>query len=740
MKVVLSWLREFAPFPDDVDGLIDALAQLGLPVEEVQSTGGVAGVVTARVLRREAHPDAAKVQRVWVDAGDGVEHHVWCGAFNFEAGDLVPFAPVGTALPDGRVLTSRAILGIPSEGMLCSAHELGVGGDHSGIMVLPATATVGAPYGDAIGLVADVVFDVDVTRNRPDCHGHLGVARDLAAWLDLPLTVPEPTIVARGPERCASVDIQAGEACARFTTVVLSGVRVVPSASWMARRLLAAGQRPINNVVDVSNYVMLELNQPNHAYDLDTLGGGGIRVRHAAPEERLTTLDGIERVLSEADLLICDANDVPIGLAGVMGGADTEITDATSTVALECAWFEPYGIAATVARTGLRSDAASRFERGVDPYGIDRGVARFVELLAETCPELVVHAGAVDERTEALPAAQRSCAVRVANVNRILGTDVDAGDLARLLDPIGYTVDGAGSVVDVALPSWRPDSAEEIDVIEEVGRHYGYANIVKRVPLSPLHGHLSARQQRRRRLRQVLVGLGASEVMPSPFLSAEMLADAGLDGALLHITNPLVVEEDVLRPSLRPGLLRAVAFNESHRRPGVWLFEIGHVYRPGPGERSPRRCRSARGSTRPTCRSGCTRRARPRWSPGASASAPSARSRPRCSRRSPSTSAWRCSRSTSTSPWRTSPSRRSGSRPAAIRRAISTWRSYCPTTCRPSGSTRRSARGPATCSSASCRSTATAGRACPRAPAALPSGSGCRRRTAPSSTPTWRRW
>ena len=352
----------------------------------------------------------------------------------------------------------------------------------------------------------------------------------------------------------------------------------------MANRLLAAGQRPINNVVDVSNYVMLELNQPNHAYDLDTLGGGGFRVRYASSGERLTTLDGVDRVLTEADLVICDAHDVPIGLAGIMGGADSEITDATSTVALECAWFEPYGIAATVTRTGLRSDASSRFERGVDPYGIDRGVARFVELLGETCPDLVVHAGAVDARTAALPARERRCAVRVANVNRILGTDLAAGDLARLLDPIGYTVDGAGAVVDVALPTWRPDSTEEIDVIEEVGRHYGYANIVTRVPRSPLHGHLSERQQRRRRLRQVLVGLGASEVMPNPLLSAELVADAGIGGPLLHVTNPLIVDEDVLRPSLRPGLLRAVAFNESHRRPGAWLFEIGHVYRPGAGE------------------------------------------------------------------------------------------------------------------------------------------------------------
>ena len=266
-----------------------------------------------------------------------------------------------------------------------------------------------------------------------------------------------------------------------------------------------------------------------------------------------------------------------------MGGAATEITDATTTVALECAWFEPLGIAATVARLGLRSDASGRFERGADPYGIDHAVARFAELLAETCPELTVHAGAVDARTGALMPRERSCAVRVANVNRILGTALARDDVARLLDPIGYTVSGDGEPVTVALPSWRPDSTEEVDVIEEVGRHYGYANIDKRVPQSPLHGHLTPMQQRRRRLRQVLVGLGTSEVMPSPFLSDALVRAAGLDGDVLRITNPLIAGEDVLRSSLRPGLLQAVAFNESHRRPGVSLFEIGHVYPPGPG-------------------------------------------------------------------------------------------------------------------------------------------------------------
>lgn len=589
MKVSVAWLADYVDVPDDRTELIDALASLGLPVEDVVHVGGVRGVVTARVIRTEAHPDAAKVQRVWVDAGDGVVRHVWCGASNFAVGDVVPLATLGTEMPDGRTISSRGILGIDSDGMLCSARELGMGSDHAGIAILPVDSPLGVPYGDVVGLVADVILDVDITRNRPDANGYVGIARDLAAWLGTTLRCPEPGLVATGDERRAPVELVDGNACARFTTTVLSGVSVRPSAPWMAARLQAVGQRPINNVVDVSNYVMLECNQPNHAYDLDTLAGGGFRVRRAVAGEELTTLDDVTRSLDVADLLICDADDRPIGLAGVMGGADTEISEETTTVVLEAAWFEPLGIAGTVVRTGLRSDASARFERGVDPYGADRAVARFVALLAETCPGLIVHRGAVDSRSPGLPAEHRTCPVRVSQVNRILGTSLSAPQVAGLLDPIGFHTGGepaaaVGDVLTVELPSWRPDATEEIDVVEEVGRHHGYANIEVRVPRSPRHGHLSGPQRRRRQLRQVLVGLGVSEVMPSPFLAEATLRAAGLDDDVLRVTNPLVADENVMRTSLRPGLLRSVAFNESHRRPGVRLFEVGHVYPPGPGE------------------------------------------------------------------------------------------------------------------------------------------------------------
>ncbi len=587
MKILVSWLGEYVELLGvELDVLSETLAGLGLPVEEVVRTGSVPGVVTARVERTERHPDAAKVQRVWVSTGDGPPRHVWCGAFNFQPGDIVPLAVTGTEMPDGRTITRRGILGIDSDGMLCSARELGLGDDHSGIYVLPADSPLGVPYGEVLGLREETVLDLEVDRNRPDAWCYVGVARDLAAKLDRPFTPPAPAPPApSGTAPVTTVEIVDGDRCARFTSTVLSGVHVGPSASWMAERLRAAGMRPINNVVDVSNYVMLELGQPNHPYDLATLGGGGFRIRRAAAGEPLTTLDGVTRTLGPNDLLICDAKDRPIGLGGIMGGAETEISDTTTEVALEMAWFEPVGIAQTVVATGLRSEASARFERGVDPYGIDRAIARFVELLSETCPDLVVREGAVDARTEHLPPAERSTRLRVAQVERIAGPALSDEEIKQLLDPIGFTVTPAEpGVVDVAIPSWRPDSATEIDVIVEVARHDGYDRIGRRMARSTVHGALSTAQRRRRELRQVLLGLGITEVMPNPFLSADLLARAALDDDVLHITNPLVADENVLRSSLRPGLLRAVAFNQSHRRPGVSLFEIGHVYPPGPGE------------------------------------------------------------------------------------------------------------------------------------------------------------
>jgi phenylalanyl-tRNA synthetase beta chain len=583
MKVVHSWLNELAPLGDDATQLAAAMTQLGMAVEEIAHVGGsVAGVVTARVVRTERHPEAAKVHRVFVDTGDGVERHVWCGAFNMSPGDVIPLATPGTTMPDGRLIEPRPILGINSDGMLCSALELGLGNDHTGILVLPPGTPLGVPYGDALDITEETVFDLDLTRNRPDCWGHLGVARDVAAHLGVALLERPVAPVADGVQRVAAVELVDG-GCARFTSTVVSGIRVVPSPDWLARRLAAAGMRPINNVVDASNAVMLELNQPNHAYDIDTLGGSGFLVRNAHAGEGITTLDGVDRILTTSDLLVCDATDTPIGIAGIMGGLDSEISASTTAVVLEVAWFDPSGIQQTAVRLGLRSEASARFERGVDPYGMPAAAGRFVELLRLTCPALVVHVGGVDARSEQLPPEVVTVLVRPQRVNAVIAGALTAEEMAGLLDPIGFRSSIDDGLLHVDIPSWRPDSTSEIDVVEEIARHAGYDSIVKRVPSSTMHGRLSAAQARRRRVRAVLLGFGLSEAMPNPFLAPVDLARAGLAGPVVHIVNPLAAEESVLRTSLRPGLLKALAFNESHRRSGVGLFEIGHVYPPGDG-------------------------------------------------------------------------------------------------------------------------------------------------------------
>jgi phenylalanyl-tRNA synthetase beta chain len=588
MKILHSWLNDFADFGTDVDAIAASLTKLGLAVESVEQVGlPVKGVVVAKVLRTESHPDAAKVHRVYVDAGDGVEKHVWCGAFNMKPGDLIPLATLGTNMPDGRVISQRGILGIDSEGMLCSGTELGITADATGIMILPTHLELGADVFSALGIDQDVVFDLDVTRNRPDCTGYLGVARDLAAHLKIPLKLTakpqERATWTNGKKIDVGVDIRADDRCGRFGVTVMSGVVVTDSPAWIAQRLSRAGMRSINNVVDVSNLVNLEMNQPNHAYDLEKVADGFI-VRCANEGEVVVTLDDASRTLSAQDLLICDAKNEPVGIAGIMGGAGSQISETTTTIALEIAWFEPLGIAASVSRLGLRTEASLRFERGVDAYGGRAAAERFAQLLSLTCPNLVVHDGGADAKTSSLPEQMRTTNLRLDQIRRVLGVDVAVDRVRELLSPIGFELskpDKLNSVV-VTIPSFRPDCTQEIDVIEEIARHFGFDEIGKIVPKSPVHGRLSAVQQRRRIVREFVLSLGASEAMPNPFLAPGDLLRCGLsEDNALRLANPLVAEESVLRTSLRPGLLQSIAYNQSHRINDIKLFEVGHVYPQG---------------------------------------------------------------------------------------------------------------------------------------------------------------
>ena len=578
MKVLLSVLREWADIPDDPGRVREALDGLGLAVEGVETLGvAVEGVVTARILRTERHPDAAKVTRCWVDAGDGQERHVWCGATNMGPGDVVPLATIGTRMPDGREIARRGILGIDSEGMLCSAPELGLDGDAGGLLLLPPDTPPGLDVFSALGVEPDVLFDLDLTRNRPDCWGHLGVARDLAAHFSVPVRTTEA--VPRSNEGNAPAVEILDDRCGRFTATRVSGVRVTESPEWIRRRLERLGMRPINNVVDASNLVMLELNQPNHAYDAAVVSG--FRVRAAAEGESIVTLDGVSRTLSADDLLVCDTDDAPVGIAGVMGDSRSEITAGTTEVLLECAWFHPDAVRLTAQRHGLRTEASVRFERGADPEMWRSAVDRFARLLRDTCPELIVHGPGTVRDSAGLP---RSATVTLSarRIEQVLGVAVPADTVASLLSAIGFALEGDEREWSVIVPTWRPDCTLDVDLIEEIARHVGYERIGRRVPTSPTHGRLSPLQKRRRELRRLLIGLGLDEAMPSPFLSPGRLGAAGLDESRsLRIANPLTVEESVLRTSLRPGLLEAVRHNLSHRAPRVRFFEIGHVYPAG---------------------------------------------------------------------------------------------------------------------------------------------------------------
>lgn len=586
MRVPLSWLRDFAPIEGSTHDLAAAFSNLGLVVDGVEIIGsGLDGVVVARVLELRPHPDADRVQLVEVDAGDGPRQIV-CGAFNMAAGDLVPLATLGTVMPSGMEIGRRKMRGEWSNGMLCSPAELGLPEDgEKGILVLPAgVAEPGTPLRVALGLEADVVFDLDISPNRPDALSVAGVARDLAAALGVPFLLPRfpPAVDDTLPRPAVRLD--APDLCPRFTATVFDGVVIGPSPAWLTRRLQLAGMRAINNVVDISNYVMLELGQPNHAYDLDRLPGRGLGVRRARPDERLVTLDGVERHLEADDCLIVDGDDSPVGIAGIMGGASSEISDATTTVVLEAAYFTPMAIARTGTRLALFTEARSRFERGVDPGMIDLAIDRFASLLAPAG-----RGPTVDIASRSHLPGPRSVRVRTDRVNEILGTSLTAADVVRLLAPIGFAAGGTDHVDDgvltVTIPSWRPDSAREIDVIEEVARLHGYGNIARTLPPGVRRGGgLTTYQRQRRQVRDILAGAGVSEAWTTTFLAPGDLERAGLPGDAVEVENPLDRSESLLRTSLLPGLLKAVRFNTDRQAPDVRLFEIGHVFaRPADG-------------------------------------------------------------------------------------------------------------------------------------------------------------
>lgn len=582
MRVPISWLREYVDLPDDIAEISDLCDRLGLVVDGVEAPGAhITGVVAAEILAVHPHPNADRLQLadVRIDEGD---FRVVCGAPNIAAGQVVPWARPGATLPGGMKLKKAKIRGEASEGMLCSARELGLGDDHDGILVLAADTPLGADVKDVLGL-DEVVLELDITPNRPDAMSMVGVARDLAAVLAAELRLPAVAAVDTGTGPSIELDDPSG--CPRYCGAVLN-VKVGDSPKWLASRLEAAGMRSINNVVDITNFVMLELGQPLHAFDVDRLGGRSIRVRRAYADEKMQTLDGVERSLQPSDVLICDGLDRPQAVAGVMGGEDAEVSPQTTSILLESAYFDAPTVLQTSKRLGLRTDASARFERGTDPNGVLRALARAVSLF-----EAHANGELVGDVTDVYPNPIREAAIdiRPARLRAILGSDVDDAQVVEWLTRLGLSITERGGVLHALAPTWRPDLTREIDIAEEVARLAGFNSIPRTVPnIEGQIGKLTPGQKAVRGLRAAVRGAGCDEIATLSLLAESDLERSHLTGLdRVTVTNPLRFEESILRPSLLPGMLRTAAYNQSHGIRNLSLFEIGRVFARPTADTSP---------------------------------------------------------------------------------------------------------------------------------------------------------
>jgi len=551
-------------------------------------------VLIARVLEVKKHPDADRLSLCLVDRGGGggpVE--VVCGAPNVQAGKTYPYAPVGAVLPGGLKLERKKIRGVESNGMLCSAKELGLGADHTGILELDTAAPPGARFIDAMG-IGDHQIVIDVPANRPDLLCHKGVARELGAYLGAPVKLPpipgaKPLSLsppatdwesfrvrqsARGVVDGVEVRLEDPEGAPRYMIAVLRGVRVGPSPAWLADRLTAVGQRPINNVVDATNYILFELNQPLHAFDLAKLRGPAVVVRRARPGEKIVTLDGVTRTLTADMTAICDAEH-PTIVAGVMGSAESEVSAGTKDLVLECAYFQPTRIRRTRRALELSSESSYRFERGIDMLGMPDALRRAIELITAVAGG-EVRVPALDLWPQ--PQPERTIFLRPERVSHLLGVAIERPEVERLLTAVGFFVAPKDGRLAVQVPGWRPDVTREVDLIEEVARLKGYdafpdelrAYRPGTVPDAP-------DERARARVREQMVRAGLLEARTLPLGPPD-----GPDAVL--ILNPMSAEEAYLRRRLVPGLVRRVEYNWANRNRDIRLFEVGTVFRKPAGE------------------------------------------------------------------------------------------------------------------------------------------------------------
>ncbi|MGZ4647792.1 MAG: phenylalanine--tRNA ligase subunit beta [Blastococcus sp.] len=585
MRVPIGWLAEYVDVPagTSVEDLDTAFVRLGLEVEEIHRPEEVTGpLVVGRVLDIEELTGFKKpIRYCQVDVGEAEPRGIVCGARNFAVGDTVVVALPGAVLPGGFEIAARTTYDHVSDGMICSVRELGIGDDHAGILVLGADGDVpqpGTPAGPVLGL-EDVVIELAVTPDRGYCLSMRGIAREMGTGLAAPWRDPGAlTPPAWSGEPAWKVNVADADRCDRFSMLAMEGLDpTAPSPWWIRRRLAQASVRSISLAVDVTNYVMLELGQPMHAFDRDAVTGP-ITVRLAREGERLETLDGTQRKLSTDDLLITDESG-PIGLAAVMGGASTEIGAGTTAVLLEAAHWEPTGVARTARRHRLPSEAAKRFERGVDPEMTVVALARAAELLAEYGGAKVV-GGLVDLDTRGPRPTIELAASRPA---RVAGVAYTAGQVVELLGAVGCTVDAQGDLLAVTPPSWRPDLTDPADLVEEVIRLAGYDDVPSVLPTAPPGRGLTDAQRRRRSIGRTLAEAGYVEAPSYPFVGTAALDALGLPDDdprrdVVIVRNPLSEEEPGLRTTLLPGLLATLARNLSRGQRDLALFEHGAVF------------------------------------------------------------------------------------------------------------------------------------------------------------------
>ena len=584
MKVPLSWLREFVDVDLPPEELAHRLTMAGTEVGSVDVIGGTwDNVFVARVASIDPHPNADRLKLATVSL-HGEQVTVVCGAPNIAAGQAVAFARVGAHLVDprtGDVETLRAatIRGVESAGMVCSERELALGDDHAGILVLPDDAPVGALLSDYLG---DVIFDLEVTPNRPDCMSVLGIAREVAALTGATLREPDLSYAEDGDpvEGVLNVEIADPALCPRYTASVIRGIQVGPSPRWMQDRLAKAGQRSINNVVDVTNYVMLEFGQPLHAFDFDTIAESRIVVRPAGEQEPFVTLDEAQHDLRPPMLVIADGGR-SVALAGIMGGLNTEMTDATTSVLLESANFNPVNTRRTSQALRLRSESSSRFEKGLQPELAEAALRRATQLILKLAGGTACR-GIADAYPQ--PSARPAVRFTLARLRKVLGVDMDVSHVQGILTALGFGVTSASDgAMQVEVPYWRSDIAQEDDLVEEVARITGYDELPTTMLSTPVP-HRSPQPERdtRERVRDLMVECGMQETISYSLTSAALLertqpADAPRP---LRVANPMSGEFEFLRTTLRSGILTTLAANRQQARDGIRLFEMGRVYLP----------------------------------------------------------------------------------------------------------------------------------------------------------------